>query len=253
MRFPPIFQIPFFMQRAFTQRGRVLFVLVLAISVGVLIGISQGPSPQAAAFDVRSIDTGMLTPVEQRTSIVGSAIPLPTQLPADVAAVSAEAVTQAKAPAEVIPTESAARNVSGLVVARADAFASEPEQHVALRMASAFAGVDVLGAPPVPERWPGFASLAGSGGGTMVAGADAPLLADETEKEAVTTQPETEVAAVDPKPVVGGKKLTDRPVLERKDAARSPADEQPVPEPSSLVLMVVAMLGLGLMARRIRT
>ncbi len=234
----------FFQTLNFTQRGRVLFALVLAIFVGALIGISQGPSPRAeAAFDVQPV---AFAPAPQ-ASIVGEPIPLPTQPPADGAAVSAATVAMhASAPAEILPTDPLVRNVSGVVVARGEAFAPEPSQHSAFRMASAFAGVDSFGAPPVPEQWPGFASLGGDGG-TMVAGAESSLMIDETET-AADTPPESYVAAKKTKPAVESKSEA---ADDQTPAAQTPA-AQPVPEPSSFLLMLFAVLGLATMARRLR-
>lgn len=243
----------FFQSLSFPQRGRVLFALIIAVFVGALIGISQGPAPQAAAFDARPTDADMLAPVE-RASIVATAIPLPTKPPADVAAVSAEAVTQKAATqtasAAELPTEATARNVSGVVVARADAFAPE-SQNVALRMTSAFAGIDTLAPPPVANHWPGFVSLAGGSAGAIVAGKEAALLISDTQtpatRPAVEKPSDTGVASADPQPDIGGGSNTEK---QTDSDTPTPAASQPVPEPSSLLLLVVAMIALAVLSRR---
>jgi hypothetical protein len=153
----------FFQTISLTQRGRVLFVLVIAIFVGVVIGVSQGPSPKASTFDVRPADAGMTIAAPARTSIVGEAIPLPTQPPADNTQVIA-AAAMATQTDTILTTEAITRDIDGKVVVRADAFAPEDQPQPELRMASAFAGIPAFDSfAPAPEQWPGFSSLGGGG------------------------------------------------------------------------------------------
>jgi len=230
----------FFQTISSTQRGRVLFVLVIAIFVGVVIGVSQGPSPKASTFDVRPADAGMTIAAPARTSIVGEAIPLPTQPPADNTQVIA-AAAMATQTDTILTTEAITRDIDGKVVVRADAFAPEDQPQPELRMASAFAGIPAFDSfAPAPEQWPGFSSL-GGGGGTTVGGAESPLFVGDKETPAATPPDEEAVAAVQPAPE------TERPDVPNTAV---PAVAQPVPEPSSFLLMMLALMGLAFAARR---
>lgn len=233
-----------------TLRMKWLMALVLMLFVGTVYAF--GPGTRATAFDVRPASNGILGPAG-RTTIVGADIPLPTQPPADGVAVAEEAVKLAKASTEYLTASGSARTVAGEMT-RMDAFDPDPAFHPAVRMASAFAGVNSLAPPSIAEHWPGFASLAG-GSGSLIAGAQSAPLVGGSEDPVTNTPlpadappPETDVADNQTPPPATTDPTTGGP--------SNPTDEDPlkpvksVPEPSSFLLMAFAMLGLAAMSRR---
>ncbi len=243
-----------------TARMRLLFTLVVAMFIGAVAGIGQGPAPQAAtAFDMRSDDNSVLITSPARTSITSTSISLPQKQAANGTAVAAASITATSTNAyEVAAVDESSvdgssvdlsnrRNFDGSLASRMPAFDPSPASTASIRFAPTFAGITSFDgySTSMPEQWPGFSSLGGSVGGAEVASVEPPLLVDGTTEPTHSSarrsidRPTPSIPLDDASP----------PTTETVASIVQPA-AAPVPEPGSLALLVIALVGLGTLARR---